>query len=1424
MINERGATQINVLSMINAFKVLAASVLLTSLTHATMPEAEPQGRPRIPMGGAWRMQWLAEADAPVGEAWARTAVDLPRTVRFDDAGKHAAVVFERVVAVPADWDGRRVVLRIDHPAAGGTAVTVNGHEAGEIPGYGGWLDVTDHVALDADNTVRLRFFRFGRGLRTLDAYARDTIQHAHAGSGLLAGVLCPSEGFYLESQPREALVADVWFRTYTRGGRRVEPQVTVDCAAPVKGATLEIRILPLDSEDAVLSHVFTLGDLSKGESVHELRLPTPDLTLWWPGAPHLYRGQATLLDGGGRRLDTTSPVVIGVREVWTEGRYFYVNGAQIHLTFKGWGLSMEDAVATGVTMTKLKHANVGTALTYNDTRALTRADQLGLVLTTPGVGVGYTGADLGNPEVLAAYRTWVEAHLRRHRHHPSAFFWKLSMNYAGPSHNPTVVGRTSSMRPGHRAPTLAAQIHRELDPTRLAYHHHSNGFGDFDSLNFYANHLPMQMVEDWLEDWELQGDRPFWMVEFLGGPLNIDFRNNGLAYVTEYTARLAGDAAYAAESPAYRDYAAHLGGTGRGWTFNAFGYSKLATDQLVEAMERTTRAFRFRKVPTDQWIWPPDEKKHPDPDGNQWRIWDTVQALHAPVQAWIGGPADDWTDKGQAYASGEKVEKTLLVVDDRPARGTVRYGVTWEASWVDSGEVVAEGDTHGEGDLEAPLYARVKFPIQFIAPEVDEPRAMILRARLLDAADRRELLADTFALRVYPSKPAPPVSPPIAIIDPEEKTADWLEAMGVAATPWSADADAGILIIGRDALRQLDALPFTANDVAQGLRVVVFEQRADGIDRLGLRREMANTRNVFLRQPHHPLAAGLVAESLHDWRGSATLVSVGPDRDGRANSRRTVHWSNRGIVAANVLETPHFGPFRTVLDTEFDLAYTPLMQWRHGRGEVVFCQMDVTARTKTEPAAETLKRNVVRYLGSKPAGPDATKVAVSRDDGALALVATLGYATAPWPTALDPARHVVALPGDAPVADAVAAFVEAGGDAFAFGAQAAMLGHGLTRELVLAPRSVFSIDPSRAVHELLAGVGPQHTRWREPLSLDLLTGGSDRTELLLDGLVGVIRQGRGRLVLVQLTDECLADTVAARAAYTGEKNISEAWRQKNRTRSRWQANRFRSLLLGNLGLRSSDELVVSLLSPPQGVPFQTIDNWTFLGPFPASAGKDGSPLNLDVAAILKNRSTDATWELPDGTLARWHVPTDIPTGMGQAGHMNLESVYGVKTGLSAVAVAHVWSSNPRRATLQFGADWWFRVLVNGQEAFRTGTEEAVKASHAGLSHGHGKEFAFTVRADLVKGWNEIVCVVGSGSNGNAFWFQMSDPGDLTAQGTLDRPAHPMMWLRYATGPGTRPLLTGEDLEQAEITQRGFSLYTDSTKLDVREDPFLYSFH
>ncbi|MCF7855038.1 MAG: hypothetical protein K9N51_09595, partial [Candidatus Pacebacteria bacterium] len=329
-------------------------------------------------------------------------------------------------------------------------------------------------------------------------------------------------------------------------------------------------------------------------------------------------------------------------------------------------------------------------------------------------------------------------------------------------------------------------------------------------------------------------------------------------------------------------------------------------------------------------------------------------------------------------------------------------------------------------------------------------------------------------------------------------------------------------------------------------------------------------------------------------------------------------------------------------------------------------------------------------------------------------------------------------------------------------------------------------------------------------------GENANAALLLDGLLGVVSHGRGRLVLFQLTEEALRDTTAVRAADpVTEPALTEAWHLKNRARSCWQANRARALLLANLGLSSSDELLDGFFAPRRPLPFQAIDKWTYLGPLPPPATDDADPVELDLDAILDDREADKQFQLADGRQLSWYVPTDVNNGLGMGGYMNLAPVYGVKPRQRTVAVTHIWSSEARRATLQLGADWWFRVAVNGAEVFRTGT---IKGFH-GATFSQG--FAFTVRADLKEGWNEIVCVLGSGSNGNGFWFQVSDPGDVYVEPSLAKPTQkPWLFLRFARGPGTRRL-TGQELADAEEAEPNFSLYSEP--LSVHDDPYLYMF-
>ena len=78
---------------------------------------------------------------------------------------------------------------------------------------------------------------------------------------------------------------------------------------------------------------------------------------------------------------------------------------------------------------------------------------------------------------------------------------------------------------------------------------------------------------------------------------------------------------------------------------------------------------------------------------------------------------------------------------------------------------------------------------------------------------------------------------------------------------------------------------------------------------------------------------------------------------------------NRGNVASVLIEKPARGDFLPILDGGYSLQYSPLMEYREGKGMVLFCQLDVTGRTDPEPAAGVLVSNLLRYVSDWKATP-----------------------------------------------------------------------------------------------------------------------------------------------------------------------------------------------------------------------------------------------------------------------------------------------------------------------------------------------------------------------------------------------------------------------------------------------------------------------
>jgi hypothetical protein len=267
-----------------------------------------------------------------------------------------------------------------------------------------------------------------------------------------------------------------------------------------------------------------------------------------------------------------------------------------------------------------------------------------------------------------------------------------------------------------------------------------------------------------------------------------------------------------------------------------------------------------------------------------------------------------------------------------------------------------------------------RVPLRFKLPESLPPGKYELSASI--RFGNGETQTDSFAIQVLPRPNELQVSGRIALFDPKGETAALLDRLAVRNQKVQADADLSaydLFVVGKSALTISNAAPDISR-VRDGLKVLMFEQTSDVLEkRFGFRVEEYGLRRVFPRVTDHPALLGLGTEELRDWRGEATILPSRLQYEIRPRCGPTINWcgmpvtrvwrcGNRGNVASVLIEKPARGDFLPLLDGGYALQYSPLMEYREGRGMMLFCQMDVTGRTESDPAAERLVENVLRHV------------------------------------------------------------------------------------------------------------------------------------------------------------------------------------------------------------------------------------------------------------------------------------------------------------------------------------------------------------------------------------------------------------------------------------------------------------------------------
>jgi hypothetical protein len=303
--------------------------------------------------------------------------------------------------------------------------------------------------------------------------------------------------------------------------------------------------------------------------------------------------------------------------------------------------------------------------------------------------------------------------------------------------------------------------------------------------------------------------------------------------------------------------------------------------------------------------------------------------------------------------------------------------------------------------------------------------------------------------------------------------------------------------------------------------VLVFEQTPEVLEkRFGFRVAAYGLRQVFPRVPDHPALAGLRAEHLQDWRGAATILPprLTYELNPKFNGAPTVSWCGlavtrawrcgcQGNVASVLIEKPACGDFLPIVDGGFSLQYSPLLEYRAGKGMVLFCQMDVTGRTENDPAAQILVGNLLGYASAWKPSPR-REVLYAGEPAGHAHLQAMGLRMADFGSRIDStntASQVLVLgPGSKtllPGRDAVSAFLQAGGRLLAIGlAQEdadALLPFKVSMRQAEHINAYFDAPEANSP---LAGVGPADVHSRDPRTLPLVSSGA---MIVGDGVLAV---------------------------------------------------------------------------------------------------------------------------------------------------------------------------------------------------------------------------------------------------------------------------------------------------------------------------------
>ena len=772
----------------------------------------------------------------------------------------------------------------------------------------------------------------------------------------------------------------------------------------------------------------------------------------------------------------------------------------------------------------------------------------------------------------------------------------------------------------------AEAIVKRFDPNRVVYHHASGNLGSMHVINFYPNFVPVQELSDWFGHWATKGVKPVFTCEYgapftwdwtMYRGWYKGQREWGSAVVpwefclAEWNAQFVGDRAFqiskaeatnlrweakqfrdgkvwhrwdyphAVGSPVFDEqypvFAMYLDDNWRAFrTWGVSGISPWEHEHFWKLRNGVDKRRRELKVDWDNLQRPGFSPDYVDKTYERWDLayersdWIPTVAAHSllrnnrPLLAYIAGKPERFTSKDHVFSPGEILEKQLIVINNS------RETVTCETAW----SLNLPQLSAGSKTLSVKAGAQERVPLRFTLPKDLSPGHYGLNASF--RFSNGETQSDSFAIHILGPSRAPHVAGKIALFDPKGETGELLKEAGVRFQTVDASADLSAfdtLLVGKAALSTKGASPDITR-VRDGLKVLLFEQTADVLEkRFGFRVAEYGLRQVFARVPDHPALAGLAREHWRDWRGEATILAPQLEYTLRPRYGPTVQWcdipvprlwrcGNRGNVASVLIEKPGRSDFLPIVDGGYNLQYTPLMEYREGRGMILFCQMDVTGRTEKDPVADTLSQNLLRYVSEWKPSPVRTAVYAGEPAGRIHLESS-GFTVGNYTGGKLSSDQVLVLgPGSGrqwtTSKAAVADWLKSGGHVLAIGLEQADADALLPTPVSLKKVEHISafFEPS-SIRSALRGIGPADLHNRDPRDLSLIVSGA---ATIGDGVLATSKDGQ--VVFCQI--------IPWQFDPAKQSNLKRTYRRASFAVSR---------LLANLGVASTSPILARFSAP-----------------------------------------------------------------------------------------------------------------------------------------------------------------------------------------------------------------------------------------------------